>query len=74
SMGSLIGVTGHSIWQAVIFVLRYDELLLNGWIIGILMILLMLNVLTWGAHHKNIYKLVAGEEHRTRVRKKKKTI
>ncbi|MDE6868201.1 MAG: glycerol-3-phosphate acyltransferase [Clostridia bacterium] len=74
SMGSLIGVTALSIWQAVIFVLRYNENLLNGWVIGLLMILLMLNVLTWGAHHKNIYRLVAGEEHRTKVRKKKKTI
>ncbi len=74
SMGSLIGVTGLSIWQTVIFILRYNGSLLNGWVIGMLMILLLLNVLTWGAHHKNIYKLVAGEEHRTRVGKKKRTL
>ena len=73
SMGSLIGVTGLSTWQAVIFVLRYHDCLLNGWVIAMLMILLLLNVLTWGAHHKNIYKLVAGEEHRTKVGKKKKS-
>ena len=74
SMGSLIGVTSLSIWQAAIFVIRYHESLLNGWVIGMLMILLLLNILTWGAHHKNIYKLVAGEEHRTKVGKKKKAV
>ncbi len=74
SMGSLVGVTALSIWQAAIFVLRYKEVLLNGWVISILMMLLMLNILTWGAHHKNIYKLLAGEEHRTKVRKKRKTL
>ena len=74
SMGSLVGVTALSIWQAAIFVLRYKEVLSNGWVISILMMLLLLNILTWGAHHKNIYKLLAGEEHRTKVRKKKKTL
>ena len=74
SMGSLVGVTALSIWQAAIFVLRYKEVLSNGWVISILMMLLLLNILTWGAHHKNIYKLLAGEEHRTKVRKKKKTV
>ena len=36
------------------------------------MIILLINVLTWAAHRKNIYKLLAGEEHRTSVKKKKK--
>lgn len=74
SMGSLIGVCGLSVWQAVIFVLRYSGNLLNGWVIGMLMTLLLLNALTWGAHHQNIFKLFAGEEHRTKVGKKKKSL
>ena len=71
SMGSLIGVAGLTIFQSVVFVLRYQAELLNPWVISILMILLLINVLTWGAHHKNIYKLLAGEEHHTSVRKHK---
>ncbi|MDE6504325.1 MAG: glycerol-3-phosphate acyltransferase [Clostridia bacterium] len=71
SMGSLIGVAGLTIFQTVVFVLRYQTELLNPWVICLLMILLLINVLTWGAHHKNIYKLLAGEEHHTSVRKHK---
>lgn len=72
SMGSLLGVSSLTIFQTVIFALRYSATLLNGWIITMLMLLLLLNILTWFAHRKNIYKLFAGEEHRTSVRKHKK--
>ena len=72
SMGSLIGVTGLSIFQTVLFVTRYSSDLMNPWVIALLMIILLINVLTWAAHRKNIYKLLAGEEHRTSVKKKKK--
>jgi len=71
AMGSLIGVSLLSVWQAVIFVLRCSENLLNIWVILDLMLLLVLNILTWTAHRKNIYKLLAGEEHRTSVIKHK---
>ena len=71
SMGSLIGVTVLSAFQAVIFVERYSAELLNGWSISLFAILLALNLLTWIAHHKNIFRLLAGEEHRTAVRKHK---
>lgn len=74
SMGSLLGVALLTVWQAVIFVLRYTYNLLNGWVIATLALLLLINVLTWSAHRKNIYKLLAGEEHRTAVRKHKKSI
>lgn len=74
SMGSLLGVTGLTIFQAVVFVLRYDGNLLNVWVISILMILLLINFLTWFAHRKNILRLLAGEEHHTSVRKHKKTV
>lgn len=72
SMGSLLGVSGLTIWQAAMFVTRYSNELLNPWIISLLMILLVINLLTWLRHSTNIYKLLAGEEHHTRVRKHKK--
>ena len=72
SMGSLIGVAGLTVWQAVLFVVRYENELVNAWVVTLLMILLLINLLTWIAHRKNIYKLLAGEEHHTSVRKHKK--
>ena len=71
SMGSLIGVSVLTVWQAVLFVLRYQNSLVNVWIISLFMILLFINILTWGAHRKNIYKLLAGEEHHTSIIKRK---
>ena len=50
---------------------RYLVCLTNPWVIVLLMILLSINILTWTAHRKNIYKLLAGEEHRTSVKKSK---
>ena len=70
-MGSLLGVTILSVFQAVILVIRYEENLLNGWCISIFVILLLINFLTWIAHRKNIFRLLAGEEHRTALRKHK---
>ena len=72
SMGSLIGVSSLTVFQAVIFVTRYTKCLNNGWVIAMLMLLLALNLLTWLAHKRNVYKLLAGEEHRTIVRRKRK--
>ena len=69
SMGSLIGVAGFTIWQAVIFTVRYAAMLANVYVALTFMILLALNILTWGAHHKNLYQLMAGEEHRTSLKK-----
>ena len=60
SMGSLIGVAGFTIWQAVIFTLRYANTLANLYVVITFLILLVLNVLTWCEHHKNLYKLMAG--------------
>ena len=74
SMGSLLGVSGMTVWQAALFVVRYESCLLNPWVITLLMILLLINLLTWIAHRKNIYKLLAGEEHHTAVRKHKKKV
>ncbi len=69
SMGSLLGVASFTIWQGVIFVMRYASALAEGWVIVCFMMLLLLNALTWIAHHKNLYALMGGEEHRTSVKK-----
>lgn len=69
SMGSLLGVSIFTIWQGVIFATRYAAELTSGWVIACFMLLLALNALTWIAHHKNLYALMAGEEHRTSVKK-----
>lgn len=70
SMGSLIGVSGFSIWQLIIFVLRYNEgWLMNAYVVITFMLILGLNLITWGAHHKNLFNLMAGEEHKTPLRK-----
>ncbi|MBR7185927.1 MAG: glycerol-3-phosphate acyltransferase [Clostridia bacterium] len=69
SMGSLLGVTGFSLWQGIIFFLRYLDMLASGWVIACFMMLLALNFLTWFAHRKNLVRLFAGEEHRTSVKK-----
>ena len=72
SMGSLLGVTGFTLWQGLIFFFRYESVLASGWIIGIMMLLLFINFLTWFAHRKNLVRLYSGEEHRTSVRKLRK--
>lgn len=72
SMGSLLGVSGLTIFQAVVTILNYRGNLMNAWVIVTLMLLLGINLLTWIAHRKNIWRLLAGEEHRTSVRKRKK--
>ncbi len=69
SMGSLLGVSLFTIWQGAIFVLRYEAEIANGYLIATFMILLVINLLTWIAHHLNLYRLMAGEEHRTSVKK-----
>ncbi len=71
SMGSLLGVASLTVWQAALFAVRYSENFTNVWVIVTLMILLAINLLTWIAHRKNIFKLLAGEEHRTSVKKHK---
>ena len=72
SMGSLLGVTGFSIWQGTVFYLRYAGCLTNPWVVALYGLILLLNVLTWVAHKQNIKRLLAGEEHRTAAKKKKK--
>ena len=72
SMASLLGVSGLTILQAALFIVRYKNEITNPWVIVLLLILFVINFLTWFAHRKNILKLLAGEEHHTSVVKHKK--
>ncbi len=74
SMGSLLGVSGLTIWQAAIFAVRYQSCLANPYVVAIMTMLLIINILTWARHGINILKLVSGEEHHTSVIKHKKRI
>lgn len=74
SMGSLLGVTGFSIWQCTIFFLRYETCLTNPFVVAMFLLIILLNILTWVAHHLNLRRLLSGEEHFTEVIKKKKKV
>ena len=69
SLGSLLGVTGFSLWQAVVFYLRYGVATFNAYVVCLYMLILALNVLTWWAHRANLVRLFAGEERHTSIRK-----
>ncbi len=69
SLGSLLGVTGFSIIQAIMFVRRYYSFPVNAYMVGLFMTILALNILTWCAHHKNLKRLFSGEEHHTSIKK-----
>ncbi|MBQ3506521.1 MAG: glycerol-3-phosphate acyltransferase [Clostridia bacterium] len=69
SLGSLLGVTGFSLWQATVFYLRYGVATVNAYMVCLYMLILALNVLTWWAHRANLVRLFAGEERHTSIRK-----
>lgn len=69
SLGSLFGVTGCTIAQAIIFVNRYAGMSFNSHLVWLFSFLLALNVLTWFAHSNNVVRLFAGEEHHTSIKK-----
>ncbi len=69
SMGSLLGITLLTCAQGIFFYLRYADMLLNGWVIAVFLLLALDCFLTWFAHRKNLVALLAGEEHRTSVKK-----
>ncbi len=69
SLGSLLGVTGLSITQMVIFVLRYGIVSVNTYMVVAYMMILAINILTWVAHKQNMARLFAGEEHHTSIKK-----
>ncbi len=69
SLGSLLGVTGLSIAQMVIFCLDYGIGAFNAYMVATYACILAINILTWCAHHINITRLFAGEEHHTSIKR-----
>lgn len=70
SVGSLIGVTTFGSIQATIFTVRYATI--STPLIFAYVTIFVMIALTWFAHRKNLVRLLAGEEHRTKLLKKKK--
>ena len=69
SLGSLTGVTSLSIIQTVVFIVRYQNMPVNAYLVCLYMLILTINLLTWCAHHQNLARLFAGEEHHTSIKK-----
>lgn len=69
SLGSLLGVTGVSIIQMLIFFLEHGKNAVNAYMVCAYLAIFAINVLTWCAHHENIVRLFAGEEHHTSIKK-----
>ena len=69
SLGSLLGVSGLSIFQMLVFVTKYAKLPFNAYLVCLFLMIFALNVLTWVAHKANLARLFAGEEHHTSIRK-----
>lgn len=72
ALASLLGVTGCSIIQMLLFFARYGVLSGGAYVTAVYGLLFIINVLTWWAHTKNLLRLFAGEERRTSLRKKGK--
>ncbi len=72
SMGSLYAVSVGMVVQGIVYWVRYQDCLSNGWVIGMLLLLFAFCAVTWFAHRANIARLLSGEEHHTTVIKKKK--
>ena len=68
SLGSLVGTTGMSIMQALIFINTY-RFFVNAYLVAVFMMIIGINLLTWLAHAKNLKRLFAGEERHTSVKK-----
>ncbi len=69
SLGNISGVSVFSIIQLVIFFSRYGTGYFNAYLVCLYGFIFLLNVLTWGAHYKNLGRLLSGEEHRTSLKK-----
>ena len=69
SLGSLLTVTAFSIAQGLIFVLSYRMMSLNAYTVCLYALILLINALAWGAHKENVKRLLAGEEHKTSLKK-----
>lgn len=71
SLGSLLGVSGCSIVQMSIFLVRYAQEPFTAYLVCLYIMILAINFLTWWAHRANLVRLFSGEEHKTGAKKKK---
>lgn len=69
SMGSLLGVTGFSIMQSILFVLRYDTMPVDAYQVCVYALILGINLFAWLAHKQNLKRVLSGEEHHTSLKK-----
>ena len=69
ALGSLFGVSVFSVWQVMIFVIGYEKYAFNAYLVCLYVMIFAINLLTWWAHRKNLFRLFSGEEHRTSLRK-----
>lgn len=72
AMASLMGVSCFGIAQAVVLLMK-DAVVATPTIASLVVIFTIV-ALTWLAHRKNLARLLAGEEHRTVLIKKKKSV
>lgn len=70
SLCSLVYLTGFAVWQTVLFLDRYTGVF-NGYVVWMLLTVFATVALVWAAHHKNLVKILCGEEHATSFFKKK---
>ena len=69
SFASLTGITALGIAQSVFLVLRYSGTAVNAYMVCSFLVILSIVTLDWAAHHKNLVRLFAGEEHKTSLKK-----
>lgn len=69
SMCSLLCISVLTIWQATMLYFKYSFDVSQLFFILTIAVLVAINLISWLAHHENIVKIMAGEEHHTSVKK-----
>ena len=72
SFSSLTGVTTLCIVQSILLAIRYANSTVNAYMVCSFLLILSMAALDWSAHHKNLLRLFAGEEHTTTLKKSSK--
>lgn len=69
SMCSLLCISVLTIWQTTMLYFRYSTDLASVYFIITVAVMVAINLISWLAHHENIIKIMAGEEHHTSIKK-----
>ncbi len=69
SLVNIVAVAAVSLIQIITYVIRYENVALNGYLIAAYVLLFAFSLVTWWAHRKNVLRLFAGEEHHTSLKK-----